>query len=156
MFFLHSSKSVLLKRLKTLISFSCMAAVALATPLLDSRATPVLGIITFTATECTGTEVAGSDQYFVTDGNCTNVPPIPKMPSIPFSSFGTGFMQPAGQTCELQVFADAKCGGQHEGFSNPNLKCQNVGIELASQGVAGTLPAPKVGAKSVKLTCQKA
>lgn len=133
-----------------------MATVAFATPALEKRANTILGIITFTASECTGTEAAGSTQYFTTDGPCKNVPPIPNETLVPFLSFGTGFMQPAGFKCELQVFAEENCAGQHEGFSNPNIKCQNVGIGITSQAIAGTLPMPKVGAKSIKLTCTPA
>ena len=138
------------------MSFPCLAAVASATPLLEARAAnAILGIITFTAPECTGTEASGSNAYFITDGPCTNVPPIPSTPLVPFTSFGTGFAQPAGYTCELQVFADANCTGQHEGFSSPSIDCQNVSVELASQGVAGTLPVPEVGSKNIRLTCVK-
>lgn len=144
------------KKSKLLISLPCLAAVAFATPLLEARASnAILGIITYAPLECTSTEIVSSFQYFTTDGPCKNVPPIPSTPLVPFASFGTGFFPPAGYACELQIYADANCAGQHEGFSNPSIKCQNVGLELASQGILGTLPAPKVGAKSIRLTCVK-
>lgn len=151
---IYSRSSIYIKKNpKLLLSLPCMATVAFATPLLKARGTAVLGIITFTLAECTGTEAAGSTQYFINDGPCKNVPPVPSTPLVPFLAFGTGFFPPKGQTCELQVFADVDCAGQHEGFTNPNIKCQNVGVALASQGVAGAAPSPKVGARSIKLTC---
>ena len=137
-----------------------MAAVALTTPILEQRSNTVLVITTYTGPICTGSGAAGSSRYFTPDGPCLNVPPIPNEPLVPFTSFTAGYMPVAsGITCDLQVFANANCGGQHEGFTSDNIFCQNVGVELANEvatgGATGNLPLPKVGARSVRLECTR-
>ena len=75
---------------------------------------------------------------------------------MPFQSFGTGsaYVPPKGNVCELQVYSDAGCKGQHEGFPNLSNSCQEVGIEVASTTVGSVpVPIPKVGGKSFKFIC---